>query len=237
MAQSNQPFKRPNLSENEEYTRIPPPMGQESSFNPNTNLPKSVVPGYIPSPPVSQPSQEEINWAIQLEENVQRKGYKPTEQEMARYQDIANRITMYQQSQAVQVQQPQALVNQQQQVQFVPQKKSKIGLVFKILSLIVLAIFFWAKVSIVALEPSYFVPKGKLYFVIKPINFSTMYYSINTDKIYEEKLRKGFTSDDIIKNNSKKISKNWQYDPEYLEENYIIILPYPNFNFTPKMSK
>lgn len=236
MAQSNQPFKRPNLSENEEYTRIPPPMGQETTLSPNNNLPKTAVAGYIPSPPVGAPSQDEINWAIQLEESVQKKGYKPTEQEMARYQDIANRITMYQQSQqALQVAQPQSII-MQPQPQIEPIKGSNAGLVLKLLSFVILLVFFWAKVSIVVLEPSYFVPKGKLYFVIKPVNFSTIYYSINTDKIYEEKLRKGFTNDDLIKSNATKVNKNWQSDPEYLENNYILILPYPNFNFMPKIN-
>ena len=103
---------------------------------------------------------------------------------------------------------------------------------------IALAFFFWAKVSVIALEPSYFTPRGKIYFVIKPVNFTDMYFSLNMDKVYDEKLRKGFTKNDLnIEQKSSKKSKakqkvnaNWYKDPQYWENNYFLSLPYPKFN-------
>jgi hypothetical protein len=238
MAQSNQPFKRPNLTESEELQKIPPPTGQESTFVPPSRNQVIPNPGSPPQPFVNQPpppTQEEINWALQLEENVQKKGYKPTDNEMTVYQDIANRIVLFQQAQA----QAQKYAPVPVQTVTVKAKKSKLGFYIKLLTLAILAVFFWAKVSIVALEPSYFVPKGKVYFLIKPVLFSDMYYSINMDKIYEEKLKKGFTKDDLNlepdttvkkKKGQVKINPKWYIDPQYWEDHYIFILPYPNLN-------
>lgn len=239
MAQNNQPFKRPNITENEEYKKIPPPTGQESKFVPPgastqpNDSPGNMVPQQVVFNP---PSQEEINWAIQLEENVKRNGYKPNDAEMAKYQEIANKIVMFQQAQM----QAQASFQQQQPVpvQTVapPKKKSKLGLVIKLFILLFFSILFIAKVSIIVLQPSYFVPRGKIYFVIKPENFSTVYYSINMDKIYEEKLKKGFTKEELnpenerAKSNNKKgktkINPKWYIEPEYWEKNYILSIPY-----------
>ncbi|MFN8577297.1 MAG: hypothetical protein U0354_10605 [Candidatus Sericytochromatia bacterium] len=228
MAQSNQPFKRPNLSEKEEYQRIPPPDRQKGNGNnQNTQSTGSSAPASTPMPP----SQEEIDWAIQIEEKVQKQGYKPTEAEMSKYQDIANRIVLFQQAQA----QAQKIAPRQQQVFYTAKPKSKLWRFIKFLTLISLLFFFWAKVSIVVLQPSYFTPRGKIYLVIKPINFSTVYYSINMDKVYDEKLRKGFTKDDLNldiasskkKKGTKKVNPNWYTDPQYWEDNYLIAFPYP----------
>jgi hypothetical protein len=241
MAQSNQPFKRPNLTESEEFQKIPPPTGQESTFVPPPKNNQAIPnPGAPPQPFVNNqpppPTQEEINWALQLEESVQKKGYKPTDSEMAVYQDIANRIVLFQQAQA----QAQRYVQTQPAAQVVTVKKKKNKLAFfaKLLTLAVLAFFFWAKISILVLQPSYFVPRGKVYFLIKPVNFSDMYYSVNMDKIYDEKLRKGFTKEDLdlepdrtIKKKGKtKINPKWYLDPLYWEDNYILVMPYINFN-------
>lgn len=231
MAQSNQPFKRPNLSEKEEYQRIPPPDRQKGNNNGNNvqaNRTDSSVAVQTPMPP----TQEEVNWAINLEENVQKNGYKPTDPEMAKYQDIANRIVLFQQAQA----QAQKLAPRPQVIT-VAQPKSKLWRFIKVVAFISFIFFFWAKVSIVVLQPSYFVPRGKIYFVIKPINFSNMYYSVNMDKVYDDKLRKGFTKDDLNldtstkkKKSKKKVNPNWYIDPQYWEDNYLISVPYPNLN-------
>lgn len=234
MAQSNQPFKRPNLSENEEYTRIPPPVGQESS---NFKVPNKVLPPHaspigiqqanqIPSPPMPV-SQEEINWAIQLEEMVQKKSYKPTDSEMARYQDIANRIAYFQQNP-----QPQRQASQPVQQVVVVKKRNKFLTFLKIVFWITFAIFFFAKVSIIVLEPSYFTPRGKIYFVLKPELFKNTYLSLNMDKIYDDKIKRGFDKNDLnIPKSSKKIDPDWYKDPQYWEENYLLSVPYPNLSF------
>ena len=229
MAQSNQPFKRPNLSEKEEYQRIPPPDRQKgNSRSRNNQSDDSSISVQTPMPP----TQEEVDWAIQVEENVQKNGYKPTDAEMLRYQDIANRIVLFQQAQA------QALkyAPQRPQVITVARPKSLFWRFIKFTTFVILAILFWAKVSIVVLEPSYFTPRGKIYFVVKPINFSNIYYSVNMDKVYDEKLRKGFTKDDLNlepttkkKKAKKKINPNWYIDPQYWEDNYLLSFPYPNF--------
>src|SRR5687768_5915486 len=133
MAQSNQPFKRPNLSESEEYQKIPPPTGQESTFvpparnNPNIPHPNAPAQPFVNQPP--PPTQEEINWAIQLEENVQKKGYKPTDNEMSVYQDIANRIVLFQQAQA-QAQKYSPVPVPSQKVTVI-HKRSKVGFFIK----------------------------------------------------------------------------------------------------------
>lgn len=234
MAQSNQPFKRPNLSENEEYSKIPPPSAQDANFKfPGKGFPTALAlqAQQIPSPP-AQPTQEEINWAIQLEELVQKKGYKPNDSEMNRYQDIANRISYFQQNQKQNQQQAQ---KEARQIQVAP--KIKVSLFFKFVILGLLFLVFWAKLSLLVVQPSYFVPRGKIYVVVKPVNFSTMYYSLNMDKIYNDKLKKGFSRSDlnISKNkNSKKKelnNPNWFKDAQYWEDNYIISIPYPNFSF------
>lgn len=234
MAQSNQPFKRPNLSENEEYSRIPPPAGQESA---NFKIPNKVLPPHasavgiqqanqIPSPPAPL-SQEEINWAIQLEEMVQKKGYKPTDSEMARYQDIANRLTYFQQN----PQQQKQNLQQPQQVMVV-KKRSALSFVFKLFLFIVFSIIFFAKMSIVVLEPSYFVPRGKIYFVLKPELFKNIYFRINMDKVYDDKIKRGFTKNDLnVKKDPKNSDPEWYKDPQYWEDNYLLSLPYPNFDF------
>ncbi len=241
MAQRNQPFKRPNLSESEEYTKIPPPSGQESKFvPPSKNQPGGNQAQNQGDPnyrgPVAPPSQEEINWAILLEENVQKKGYKPTDAEMATYQDIANRIVMFQQAQAQAQMQAQAQAQaQQQNVKVVTRKKSKLFSFIKLLTLATLAVLFWAKISVIVLKPSYYVPRGKIYFVIKPVNFQDTYFNLNMDKIYEEKLKKGFTKEELNletekpkgkKKGKTKINPNWYIDPLYWEKNYIFALPY-----------
>lgn len=241
MAQSNQPFKRPNLAENEDYTKIPPPSGQESTFVPGKSLgAPSVLPNLNPvtAPVVAlPPSQEEINWAIQLEESVQKKGYKPTELEMSRYQEIANKIVAFQQSQAHfnNVPLPPRIDVQQAPVY----KKKKSGIFSKLFMLFIFFIIFWAKLSLVILEPSYFVPKGKIYVVVKPINFSSLYFNLNMDKVYDDKIRKGFTKEDFFiektkyskKKAPKKVNENWYLDPQYWEDNYLLVLPYPNLKF------
>jgi hypothetical protein len=227
MAQSNQPFKRPNLSEKEEYQRIPPPDRQRGNSNNQNGSAGSSTSVSTPMPP----TQEEIDWAIQIEENVQKNGYKPTEAEMSKYQDIANRIVLFQQAQA----QAQKLAPRPQQVVYVPARKSALWKFIKFISFVTFAFFFWVKISIVVLEPSYFTPRGKIYFVIKPINFSNIYYSVNMDKVYDEKLRKGFTKDDLNldissskkKKSNKKVNPNWYIDPQYWEDNYLISFPYP----------
>ena len=45
------------------------------------------------SNPASNVPQAEIQWALQLEEKVQKQGYQPTQEELAKYQDIANKLT------------------------------------------------------------------------------------------------------------------------------------------------
>lgn len=241
MAQSNQPFKRPNLTESEEFKTIPPPTGQESTFVPPSRNQGIPGPGEPAQPIINQappPTQEEINWAIQLEQNVQKKGYRPTDNEMAVYQDIANRVVLFQQAQAQA--QKYAIAQAPPQVVTIKKKKNRIGFLVKLLTLIILAVFFLAKVSIVVLEPSYFVPRGKIYFLIKPVLFSDMFYSINMDKIYEEKLKKGFTKEDLNlepdrsvkkKKGKPKINPKWYIDPQYWEDNYILVLPYIKLNF------
>ncbi len=228
MTQSNQPFKRPNLSEKEEYQRIPPPDRQNGKNKATASQKaESIVSVQTPMPP----TQEEINWAIQVEENVQKNGYKPTDAEMMRYQDIANRIVLFQQAQV----EAQKYAPQRTQVVTVQRPKSMLWRFIKFVTWVTLIILFWAKVSVVVLQPSYFIPRGKIYFIIKPINFSTVYYSVNMDKVYDEKLRKGFTKDDLNleptkkKKGVKKINPNWYIDPQYWEDNYLISLPYPNF--------
>lgn len=228
MAQSNQPFKRPNLSEKEEYQRIPPPDRQKGNANTQTNQSSNqTTSSSTPMPP----SQEEINWAIQIEESVQKNGYKPTDAEMAKYQDIANRIVLFQQAQA-QAQKYAPPTNQQ--VVYKQVKGNGFLRFLKWCFIIALAFFFWAKASIVILEPSYFTPRGKIYLLIKPINFSPVYYSINMDKVYDEKLRKGFTKEDLNlditntkKNKEKKVNPKWYTDPQYWEDNYLLSFPYP----------
>lgn len=229
MAQSNQPFKRPNLSEKEEYQRIPPPDRQKGNSSGQVNQNSGQTSSGHPTP--MPPTQEEINWAIQIEDSVQKNGYKPTEAEMAKYQDIANRIVLFQQAQAqAQKYAPPPV----QQIVYKTPKKSGLWRFIKWTTIIALAFFFWAKVSIVILEPSYFTPRGKIYFLIKPINFSTVYYHINMDKVYDEKLRKGFTKDDLNldvtntkKTKDKKVNPKWYTDPQYWEDNYLISFPYP----------
>lgn len=234
MAQSNQPFKRPNLSENEEYSKIPPPSAQDANFKfPAKGLPTALAlqAQQIPSPP-AQPTQEEINWAIQLEELVQKKGYKPNDSEMTRYQDIANRISYFQQNQNQNKQQAE---KQTKQAQVVP--KSRVSLFFKFIILALLFLVFWAKLSLVVAQPSYFIPRGKIYVVVKPVNFGSMYYSLNMDKVYEDKLKKGFGRNELniekTKNSKKKEfnNPNWFKDAQYWEDNYILALPYPNLSF------
>lgn len=242
MAQSNQPFKRPNLSESDEYAKIPPPPGQENSFVPPG---KSQGPSQQQSgksqPSANQPplppSQEEIGWAIQLEENVQKRGYKPNDAEMARYQDIANRIVLFQQAQAQRQAQAAAA---QAAASISPKKKGKFWRFLKIMIFIAFVTGFWAKISVIVLEPSYFVPKGKVYFVIKPEPFSKVLFTINMDKIYDEKLKKGFKAEDLNleteipakKGKGKKeINPNWYTDPQYLENNYVMVVPYIKLNF------
>lgn len=234
MAQSNQPFKRPNLSENEEYAKIPPPSGQDSNLKfSSKGRPSSLAlqAQKIPSPPM-QPTQEELNWAVQLEELVQKKGYKPNESEMTRYQDIANRISYFQQNQQQNQQQSE---KQAQQVQ--PQNKSSFFLFFKLFVVLLLFVTFWAKMSLLVVQPSYFVPRGKIYVVIKPITFGGMYYALNMDKLYEEKLKKGFTKNELnvekTKNSKKKLNKSpeWFKDAQYWEDNYILAMPYPDLSF------
>ena len=55
------------------------------------------------------------------------------------------------------------------------------------------------------------------------------------DKIYEEKLKKGFTKEELNletekpkgkKKGKTKINPNWYIDPLYWEKNYIFALPY-----------
>lgn len=233
MAQSNQPFKRPNLSEKEEYQRIPPPErqkgGNKGQSNGQPNETSNPSGAQTPMPP----TQEEIDWAIQVEESVQKRGYQPTETEMARYQDIANRIVLFQQAQA----QAQKFVPQRPQIVTVAPQKSFFWKFIKFSFWTIIALLFWAKVSVVVLQPSYFTPRGKIYLVIKPINFSTVYYSVNMDKVYDEKLRKGFNKSDLNlessakKKKNKKVNPNWYIDPQYWEDNYIMSFPYPSFKY------
>ena len=233
MAQSNQPFKRPNLSEKEEYQRIPPPERQKGgNKGQNNGQPNDTVnPSGAQTP--MPPTQEEIDWAIQVEESVQKRGYQPTETEMARYQDIANRIVLFQQAQA----QAQKFVPQRPQIITVAPQKSFFWKFIKFSFWTIMALLFWAKASIVVLQPSYFTPRGKVYLVIKPVNFSTVYYSVNMDKVYDEKLRKGFNKNDLNlessakKKKSKKVNPNWYIDPQYWEDNYIMSFPYPSFKY------
>jgi len=218
MNQSNQPFKRPKLSENEEYVKVPPPPGQENKFVPpnqqknNNNQKQELL-----TPPIQPPSQEEINWAIQLEEKVNKQNYKPTKEEEQIYQDIANRIIAYQQAQV----QAQKYYNPPQQQSTQPQiiirKSNPFINFFKFLLFVIFIILFWAKASILILEPCNFVPKGKIYIVIKPKNFDKVFYSFNMDKIIDKKLK------------SKSLKFEWYQDPEYWEKNYILVFPYISF--------
>ncbi|MBC7472816.1 MAG: hypothetical protein H7263_00885 [Candidatus Sericytochromatia bacterium] len=223
------------MSENEEYKKIPPPDGQKNNNIANGMINAPTVQTQQVSAQAAPPSQEEVNWAIQLEENVQKKGYKPSEQEMAKYQEIANRIVVFQQAQ-VQAQRQFQAQNMPNNQFVVTKKKSKLATTFKFLTLFIIALFFWAKVSIVVLQPSYFVPRGKIYLVIKPITFSNMYYSVNMDKVYEEKLRKGFNKSDLNidqKTNKKskiRVNSKWYIDPQYWENHYILSIPYPKFD-------
>jgi len=235
MARSNQPFKRPNLSSSDEYERIPPPPGQSSSFVAPVN--QTQIPAQGANQPVQQvfpPSQEEITWALQLEEMVQKKGYRPSDPETARYQDIANRVTNYQS-------QVQAQAQQQARVKATPEKKIVVkterkfnffSFTLKIFILSILVLLFFAKVTIVNLVPCNFEPRGKIYFLIKPQAFSQIYYTFNMDKVYKEKFRNGFTKDDLNldDDNNKKINSKWYIDPEYWEDNYILAVPHINLS-------
>ena len=86
--------------------------------------------------------------------------------------------------------------------------------------------------SIVVLEPSYFVPRGKIYFVLKPELFKNIYFRINMDKVYDDKIKRGFTKNDLnVKKDPKNSDPEWYKDPQYWEDNYLLSLPYPNFDF------
>ncbi|GIW23452.1 MAG: hypothetical protein KatS3mg068_2459 [Candidatus Sericytochromatia bacterium] len=219
MNQSNQPFKRPKLSENEEYLKVPPPPGQENKFippNQQQNNNQNSKPELL-NRPIQPPSQEEINWAIQLEEKVNKQNYKPTKEEEQMYQDIANRIIAYQKAQAQAQKYYQAPQPQSNQNQVIVKKSNSFINFLKFLLFLIFIIIFWAKASILVLEPCNFVPKGRIYIVLKPKNFDKVFYSFNMDKIIDKKL----------KNKSSKFE--WYYDPEYWEKNYILIIPYISF--------
>jgi len=217
MNQSNQPFKRPKLSENDEYIKVPPPPGQENKFTlPNQQQEKNSQKKELLSRHIEPPTQEEINWAIQLEEKVNKHNYKPTKEEEQKYQDIANRIIAYQQAQA-QAQKYYSPPTQIQQEKIIEKKTSPFFKIFKFFLFITLIVLFWARASILVLEPCNFVPNGKIYIILKPKNFDKIFYSLNMDKIIDKKL----------KTNSLKFE--WFENPEYWEKNYILVIPYINF--------
>ena len=83
-----------------------------SSITSNINRIKASL--GVPSQPVqltgnssaaSSVSQTDIQWAVQLEEKVQKQNYQPTQQELTKYQNIANAIQA-QQTQQTQATQP-----------------------------------------------------------------------------------------------------------------------------------
>jgi len=234
MARSNQPFKRPNLSSSDEYERIPPPPGQSSTFIPPVNQ-TQIPPTQAINQPVQgilPPTQEELQWALQLEEMVQKKGYRPTDQETSRYQDIANKVTHYQAQ--IKAQQSRSVPKPEKRKKEKREKNFNFLLfTFNIVIVSLLIILFFAKLTIVNLVPCNFEPRGKVYLLIKPQTFTQVYYTFNMDKVYKEKLRKGFSKEDLNldDDNKKKVNSKWYIDPQYWEDNYILAFPHINFNF------
>jgi len=225
MVKSNQPFKRPSLSESDEFAKIPPPVSSEpvnpavSGMGPQgTSPPQGAIP----------PTQEEIQWAVSIEERVQKQGYKPNDQEMARYQDIANRILHYQRMEAQKQAQQQAAFAAavKQSAPNPPKKKNRFFTYLKILFAFVLLVLFWAKAAFVVLQPSYLTPRGKIYILIKPALFSKVYYSVNMDNVYEEKIKSGFKKEEL--DGSVEGNQSWYADPSYWEMNYLAAFPYFN---------
>ncbi|GIW22839.1 MAG: hypothetical protein KatS3mg068_1846 [Candidatus Sericytochromatia bacterium] len=80
---------KPTPQETSAYQALATKMSNSQTNN-NFNMP-------INTTQVTAPTQEEINWALELENKV-KSGYTPNAQETAKYQDIANRLQASQSS-------------------------------------------------------------------------------------------------------------------------------------------
>lgn len=93
--------EKPEAKETRPSTSTPPSLTSQDSLNmyaPSKKPMENIVQLFPTSPPtttrvtpVDPPSQEEIQWALQLEEKV-KQGYQPTPQETKIYGEIAKRL-------------------------------------------------------------------------------------------------------------------------------------------------